>query len=254
MLDSMTGVCYTLVHHLSTWLTPAFGQAATAAAVVLATVLIHIVLHPLARREIKGERTRAQILPHIQQLAAQHRGNPRAFRAAVTRLRKEKNISPYAGLGPALLQFPILVVLLNLFMASTISGHPNELLHEQLAGTPMGAYWIGALSTGYTSRQTFVFTALTLLTILACWLASIDAKKRASSSPNPLPIHTARLLRLTPFIPALFLVVTPLAASLYTLVSTIWVTGERWLLRRRYAPAQAEQPAPAHTAEMRRSG
>ncbi|MFJ8955343.1 YidC/Oxa1 family membrane protein insertase [Streptomyces sp. NPDC102381] len=249
MLDFLTSAVFDLVDQTSRWLEPWCGSAATAVTVVLFTLAVHALLRPLARREVRGEADRSRILPEIQHLARRHRGDPRAFRSAVTQLRRDKGVSPFAGLGPSLLQLPILVVMFNLFVADSFGSRPNTLLDDGVLGARLGAYWPSAMD-GFSPGPVGLFVVLLACTFTACWFGSLDAKLRADASPTALPGHTRVLLRLTPYIPLVFLVTTPVAACLYTTVSTVWVTVERWVLRRRLTAgpkAGPVQDSPAGT-------
>ncbi|MGW0901671.1 hypothetical protein ACWD0G_32735, partial [Streptomyces goshikiensis] len=91
-----------LVAQLGRFLEPVLAESATAAAIVLFTVLVRLALHPLSRA---------------------------AFRGA----------TPAAGCLPVLLQLPVFFVMYQAFSSAEVGGAANELLGHRLFAAPLGA-------------------------------------------------------------------------------------------------------------------
>ncbi len=71
---------YHLVSSLATVISPLIGSLATAAAIVLFTMAVRMVLVPLSYRAMKGMDTQARMAPQVQAIASDRRRPQRAAR------------------------------------------------------------------------------------------------------------------------------------------------------------------------------
>ncbi|MFB6583828.1 YidC/Oxa1 family membrane protein insertase [Streptomyces sp. NPDC056402] len=238
-----------LVAELGRLLEPVLAQSATAAAIVLFTVLVRLALHPLSRA---------------------------AFRGA----------TPAAGCLPMLLQLPVFFVMYQAFSSAEVGGKANELLGHRLFAAPLGARWTEALGEGGPfGAQGLVFLGLFgAIAVVAAWsavrgrrtaasvaaaaaVAAADPKKpagrvaprggakagtkggtkggsKAGAGGGVMAEVTAEqqevmrklggVLPLLSFGTLITAAVVPLAAGLYLLTTTAWSVAERaWLQYRK---------------------
>lgn len=239
-----------LVAELGRLLDPVLAQSATAAAIVLFTVLVRLALHPLSRA---------------------------AFRGA----------TPAAGCLPMLLQLPVFFVMYQAFSSAEVGGKANELLGHRLFAAPLGARWTDALGEGGPfGAQGLVFLGLFgAIAVVAAWsavrgrrtAASVAAaaaeakaagpKKRAgrvapkgkagatagagaaagvmaevSAEQQEVMRKLGGVLPLLSFGTLITAAVVPLAAGLYLLTTTAWSVAERvWLQHRKERAERAEE-------------
>ncbi|MET9691280.1 YidC/Oxa1 family membrane protein insertase [Streptomyces sp. NPDC006514] len=230
-----------LVAELGRLLEPVLAQSATAAAIVLFTVLVRLALHPLSRA---------------------------AFRGA----------TPAAGCLPILLQLPVFFVMYQAFSSAEVGGKANELLGHRLFAAPLGARWTEALGEGGPfGAQGLVFLGLFgAIAVVAAWsavrgrrtaasvaaaaaAAAADPKKPAgrvapkggakagtkagagggvmaevSAEQQEVMRKLGGVLPLLSFGTLITAAVVPLAAGLYLLTTTAWSVVERaWLQYRK---------------------
>ncbi|PWK65518.1 YidC/Oxa1 family membrane protein insertase [Streptomyces sp. CG 926] len=250
-----------LVAELGRLLEPVLAQSATAAAIVLFTVLVRLALHPLSRA---------------------------AFRGA----------TPAAGCLPMLLQLPVFFVMYQAFSSAEVGGKANELLGHRLFAAPLGDRWTDALGEGgLFGAQGLVFLGLFgAIAVVAAWsavrgrrsaasVAAAAAAATAAGSKKPAGRGAPQgkagakagvkagagagagvmaevsaeqqevmrklggVLPLLSFGTLITAAVVPLAAGLYLLTTTAWSVAERaWLQHRkeraeRSAEQRVEQPA-----------
>ncbi|MFF3017507.1 YidC/Oxa1 family membrane protein insertase [Streptomyces sp. NPDC057939] len=225
---------------------PVLAESATAAAIVLFTVLVRLALHPLSRA---------------------------AFRGA----------TPAAGCLPVLLQLPVFFVMYQAFSSSEVGGEANELLGHRLFAAPLGSRLTGALAEGGPlGPQGLVFLGLfAAIAVVAAWSAVRGRRAAAAAPALPVPTPGPRagkagagagkasaqpkpavelsaeqqaamrklggVLPLLSFGTLITAAVVPLAAGLYLLTTTAWSVAERaWLQHRkdRAAAAAGEGDAP----------
>ncbi|WP_392891507.1 YidC/Oxa1 family membrane protein insertase [Streptomyces sp. LN699] len=240
-----------LVAQLGRLLEPVLAESATAAAIVLFTVLVRLALHPLSRA---------------------------AFRGA----------TPMAGCLPMLLQLPVFFVMYQAFSSAKVSGAANELLGHRLFAAPLGDRWTDALGEGGVfGAPGLVFLGLfAAIAAVAAWSAVRGRRAAAAAPPVPvaLPVGAAKgaaakrvaakgaatkgaaaksgargsaaaaanalpqvtaeqqammrklggVLPLLSFGTLITAAVVPLAAGLYLLTTTAWTVAERaWLQHRK---------------------
>ncbi len=223
------GAAYHLVSSLAAVLAPLIGPLAPAAAIVLFTMAVRLVLVPLSYRAMKGTDTQARMAPQVRALRKQHSGQPEAFQRALAALYRAEGTSVYAGCLPALLQWPLFSVLYLVFRSPVIGGVRNALLGHDLLGAPLGGYWLSG--AGPFSAQGAVFAGLFLLLAGIGWVTARKTSALAAPAAGA-GAAPAALTRVIPYITVAFAAFLPLASGLYLATTTAWTLAERLLLRR----------------------
>ncbi|MEV2215414.1 YidC/Oxa1 family membrane protein insertase [Streptomyces sp. NPDC050997] len=234
-----------LVQHLADLLQPLFGATAAAAAIVLFTALVRLLVHPLSRAAARGQKARSALQPKIAELRKRHAKNPEKLRKAVLELHAEEKVSPLSGCLPGLLQLPAFFLLYHLFSNTEIGGRSNELLSHQLFAAPLGERWADALGDGGMFGGAGLVYVGIFTAVAAVAAFNYRRTKRmtaANAVPSAMPAGSGEQLpglgamnRVMPFMSffTLFTVaVVPLAAALYVVTSTTWSAVERAVLYR----------------------
>ncbi|MER5870892.1 hypothetical protein [Streptomyces sp. NPDC002044] len=250
------------VAQLGRLLEPVLAQSATAAAIVLFTVLVRLALYPLSRAAFRGT-------------------------------------TPLATCLPMLLQLPVFFVMYQAFSAAEVGGAANELLGQRLFEAPLGARWSGALGEGgLLGAQGLVFLGLfAAIAAVAAWSAvrgrraaaaigsaavapgaraggkagaksgtkagakagvRPGAAKAGAGRPAEMTAEQQELMRkvggvlpLLSFGTLITAAVVPLAAGLYLLTTTAWSVAERiWLQRRKDRAERAASAGAAGAAKV----
>ncbi|MEU0002974.1 membrane protein insertase YidC [Streptomyces sp. NPDC006314] len=228
-----------LVEQLADLLTPFFHASAAAAAIVLFTALVRLLVHPLSRAAVRGQRARAALQPRIAELSAKHAKDPGRLREAVLELHAEEKVSPLSGCLPGLLQLPAFFLLYHLFSGG---GAGNGLLTHRLFAAPLDGRWADALADGGVFGPAgLVYLGLFALTAAVATFNYRRTKRMGRTNPVTVAAEGEQLPGLgavnqvMPFLSFLTLVtvaVVPLAAALYIVTSTTWSVLERAALDR----------------------
>ncbi|MFI7283937.1 YidC/Oxa1 family membrane protein insertase [Micromonospora chersina] len=232
-LHAVTSAAATVVTWLADTLAPLTGGAATAAAIVLFTVGVRLLISPLTLAQVRGERRRAALAPEVRDLQRRYADDPGRLQGELFALYRRAGASPVAGCLPALLQAPFFLVMYRLF--ATGDGHTN-LLDEKLAGAPLGWH----LGDGLTGPVVAVFGVLLAALLVLAWWSARRARRAAAATgtiagaPTEGPGAAALgwLVPLLPFTTVLVGLVVPLAAVLYLVTTTAWTALEQAVLRR----------------------
>lgn len=231
-----------LVERLADLLQPLFGAAAAAAAIVLFTALVRLLVHPLSRAAARGQKARAELQPRIAELRRKHAKNPERLQRAVLELHAEEKVSPLSGCLPSLCQLPAFFLLYHLFSSSTIGGEANELLSHRLLAAPLGGRWSDALGDGGLLGGAGVVYVALFAVVAGVAAFSYRLTKRSMAERPVLPAGDGEavpgmgaITKVMPFMSFFTLVtvaVVPLAAALYVVTSTTWSAVERAVLHR----------------------
>ncbi|MFE1950134.1 YidC/Oxa1 family membrane protein insertase [Streptomyces sp. NPDC059524] len=255
-MSSFMSVFASLVAGLADVLDPLFHGASTAAAIVLFTALVRLLVHPLSRAGARGQRERLKLQPRIAELRKKHKKNPEALQKAILELHREEKVSPLSGCLPMLFQMPAFFLLYHLFSSRSIGGDPNELLGHTLGGAPLGGRFADALGHGgLLGEQGLVYVALFALVATVATFNYRRTKRQMALSARPeasgdgggqqVPGMAAmnRLMPLMSFMTLFSVAFVPLAAALYIVTSTTWSAVERAVLYRDMPYGAAAAPA-----------
>ncbi|MFJ5833818.1 YidC/Oxa1 family membrane protein insertase [Streptomyces sp. NPDC093089] len=221
-----------LVERLADLLQPLFATTATAAAIVLFTMLVRLAIHPLSRASARGQKARTRIAPELAALRKKHAKNPERLRKAVVELHAREKVSPFAGILPSLLQAPAFLLMYHLFSGDRMTGHT-------LLAAPLGGHWADALSHGGVfgpaGRVYLVLFALVAAVATFTYRrtkAQLAAQPLDLGQPTPGAGAITKVMPLLSFATLISVAVVPLAAALYIVTSTAWTAVERALLFR----------------------
>jgi YidC/Oxa1 family membrane protein insertase len=222
------GAAYHLVFALTHLLTPVAGGLAAAAAIVLFTAAVRLLISPLSFRALRGQAAIARLTPQIQALRTRHGRQPERFQREVTALYRREGTGPFAAIFPLLVQWPFLSVTYLLFRSATVGGARNQLLSDGLFGVPLGAHWLSG--GGLLSVHDVLFLAVFAILAALCWLSARLAKRAAPAAAAPA---AGWLTRVLPYVTVVIAVFTPLAAAIYLLTTVAWTLAERRLFLHR---------------------
>ncbi|WP_369378671.1 YidC/Oxa1 family membrane protein insertase [Streptomyces sp. cg36] len=245
LFDAFSG----LVERLADLVQPVFHGSATAAAIVLFTMLVRLAVHPLSRQAARGQKARAALQPRLAELRKKHAKEPEALRKAVMELHAAEKVSPFSGCLPSLLQLPAFFLLYQLFSGSGLGGH-STLLGHRLLGAPLFGRWADALGDGGpVGGAGLVYLALFAVVTGVATFNYRRTKRQLATNPMvpadqgegvPGLDAITKFMPLMSFATLITVAVVPLAAALYVVTSTAWSAFERaWLYRDRTAPAPA---------------
>jgi len=243
-IAAILDAAYGALTALSAALEPLAGTAASAAAVILVTLLIRALLIPVGISQAKAEQTRARLAPKLREIQKRHKKNPERLQRETMQLYKDENTSPFAGCLPVLLQAPVVGILYTLFLRTDIAGHANDLLTHDLFGASLGTSLVHMLFAGPFSLPTL----LVYLALIAIMIAVAEVTRRVF---RPVPVDDSplsspgmlRIMNALHYLTAVFAIFVPLAASLYLTVTVAWTLVQRMILRRRYPLPVTASPA-----------
>jgi YidC/Oxa1 family membrane protein insertase len=255
LLGVPVGAAYHLVSTLTYLLTPVAGGLAAAAAIVLFTAAVRLLLSPLSLRALRGQAAMSRLAPQVQALRTRYGRQPERFQRELAALYQREGASPFGSILPLLAQWPFLSVTYLLFRSATVDGARNQLLSGRLFGVPLGAHWLSG--AGLLSLYGAVFLAIFALLAALCWLSARLVQRAASvavapaagpSTARPDPAEALAsskagvlVARVVPYVTVVIAAFAPLAAAVYLLTTVAWTIAERRFFLRGTAGPHSQQ-------------
>jgi YidC/Oxa1 family membrane protein insertase len=196
---------------------------------------VRALLLPLAIRVLRAGRAREALAPQIARLRARHADDPARLLKEIHAVHEQAGVSQLAGIGPALAQAPVMLVLYRLGHVPIIAGTQNVVWAAGLFGAPLAGQAPAVVaSAGLLSGPGLVVAGL-LLAALALAITSArqaTARLRVAAAGSEVPSSHVFLARVLPYGTLAAAAFVPLAVMLYLVTSTAWTVAERaWLPR-----------------------
>lgn len=193
-------------------------------AIVLLTLLVKVVLHPLTRKSMKSQKAMQKIQPLIKQIKEQYKKEPQRQQQETMRIFRENGVNPVGGCLPMLLQMPIFFALYGVFARCFA-------MRQQ----PFISGWIDDLSqpdTVATFNNIPFFTTFNLnplplvYLVLQFWHMSMMPK-----SADPQMQSQQKMMRLMPLIFVFIFYSMPSGLVLYFAVQSLFTIIEYFLIK-----------------------
>ncbi|HEY3249387.1 MAG TPA: YidC/Oxa1 family membrane protein insertase [bacterium] len=195
-------------------------------AIILLTLAIKLVLHPLTRRQLRSMKQMQVLTPQINALRAKYKDNPQQMNSEVMSLYRANGVNPLSGCLPMLVQLPVLWGLFAVLRRVEIF-HGATFLGFSLEATP----WAHGLA-GLMSNP--------LLLIWPLLVAVSGYFQQRISITDP---QQARMFLFMPLMFGIFAVNFPIGLSVYWTTTTLAYILEYYIVVGR--PAQAKALAPS---------
>ncbi len=202
-----------------------------ALAIVLMTLVVKLVLHPLTRVQLRSMKAMQVLGPHIKALQQKYKDDRQGLQAATMALYRAHNVNPFGGCLPILVQMPILFALTrllfytkNLFTNATLFGIPSLRLDE------VPSRMLGQFTTHPLTLVVLIFP---LLVAATTWYQ----QRLTVTDPSQ-----AQMLILMPIMIGYFAMLYPLGLSIYWVVNTVAYIGEYFLVVGRPNPMASAPP------------
>ena len=208
-------------------------------AIVLLTVVVKLVLHPLTRTQLRSMKGMQVVAPHVEALRRKHKEDPRTLNQEIMKLYKAHNLNPAMGCLPMLVQMPVFIALWRLLYTKGLFGNATVfgLPWMRLDQVPSLQMILSGVTAGHPEHLLlFVFPVLVGVTM---WLQ----QRLTITDPQQ-----ARMFILMPIMMGYFATIYPIGVSIYMIVSTLAYLGEyRWVVGRPHpmisAPPKSQIPA-----------
>lgn len=191
-------------------------------AIILVTLAIKLVLHPLTRTQLRSMKEMQYLAPQIQALRAKHKDNPQQMNAEVMSLYRAHKVNPFGGCLPLLLQIPVLWALFAVLRRENIFN--------------------GAAFLGFPLDLVPTFGAITKEPLLAIWPVLVGVTTYFQQRMSVTDPQQARMFIFMPVLVGWFAMAFPIGLSIYWIMSTVAYIAEYYIVVGRLTPPVAAAP------------
>jgi YidC/Oxa1 family membrane protein insertase len=221
-------------------LVPNYGLA-----IALLTVLVMAVTAPLTIKSTRSARAMQRLLPELKKLQQKYTGDRVRLNQEMLALYRRHGVSPAGGFLPALLQFPVYIVLYGVIrgLAHTVDGgrvaaplyvNRATALARSVHAHPghLQAFGLNLSSSLFSVHPSWVaalpYAALVLGAIAVQWLQTWQMNRKTPGGATPAPAWQ----RYLPVVFALVYLRLPAGVIVYVIVSACCRMAIQWLALR----------------------
>ena len=205
-------------------------------AVILLTILVRVVLFPLARRAVKTQMAMRKVAPEIEALKTTHKDDPQEQARATFELYRKHGIKPFSSFFLLLVQLPVLFGLYAVFVRSGLPTVDPALLYAAVpVPVAVSVDFLGFIDV--TGKSVLLALVAGITQALYARL-SMGPKKEAKSDgtfANDLARNFELQARyVLPAIMAVFAYIASSAVALYFITSNVFMLAQELLMGRRF--------------------
>lgn len=203
------------------------------AAIVLLTIAIKLVLHPLTRKQLASMKAMQALTPQMEVLRRKYKDDPKQLNAEVMNLYRANKVNPLGGCLPLLIQLPVLYALFALLRKPGLFGG-ETLLGLSLEANP--------------TFQAIAENPILVLVPLLSGLTTYYQQKMSITDPQQ-----AKMFIFMPILIAWFATQFPLGLSVYWISSTVAYIVEYFIVVGPPRPVKVAPPRqPTAAAKAKR--
>jgi YidC/Oxa1 family membrane protein insertase len=200
-------------------------------AIILLTILIRVILYPLAKKQIESQKKMQELQPEIKRLQEKHKNDKEKQGRALMDFYKEKKINPASGCLPLIVQIVFIIALYRALVAGINFSECKDLYSFVACPSAIKTGFLGILDLAKPSLVLAVLTAAaqyfqTKMMMPGASGQTTDGKTDFSQAMSKQMLYLGPLLTL--FIGAKF----PAGLPLYWLVMTVFMIVQQWWMTR----------------------
>ena len=192
-------------------------------AIILMTVVIKILLWPLAQKSYKSMERMRKIQPFMKQVQEKYKDDKQEMQREIMRLYKAYKVNPAAGCLPIFIQLPVFIGLYQGLLNAVELRHAPFITHLPFTDI----FWLADLS----AADPYYITPLVMG-------ATMFIQQRMTPAPGD-PMQ-AKMMMFMPLIFIFFFLNFPSGLVVYWLVNNVLSIGQQWLTKRATEKAQAK--------------
>lgn len=208
-------------------------------AVIIVTVLVRLLLWPLANKQLHSQRAMQALAPEIAKLRKKAGGDKQKESQMLMELYKEKGISPFASLTPVLVQMPLLIAFYYALRHAIKAGDIAKYVYEPIRN--MAAVKLILANPAAYQPMLFGFIDISkpnfVIAVLAAVAQYIQTRQIMPKKPAEKGDSAAQMAQMSvlifPFMTFLFAMSLPSALGLYWFTASLVAIFQQWLILRK---------------------
>lgn len=211
-------------------------------AVIIVTIIVRIILFPLARRAIQSQIDMKRIAPEVEAIKKKYKDKPEEQTKATFALYKERDVHPFAGFLVTLIQLPVLFALYYIFARGGFPAINTEIVYPFLhIPTAINMEFLGFVNMGASHNIVLaVLAALSQMTYTRLTMGPRGSQTPMEAVESSFSQDMAKSFDLQaryvlPLVIGVFGYFLPAVASLYWVTSNLFMIGQEYATGRRFS-------------------
>ncbi len=210
-------------------------------AVVLITILVKIILHPLSKKAIETQIKMKHLEGDMNTLKDKHKNNKEEQARAMMELYKEKKVNPFSSIILLVVQLPIIFALYRIFFQNSLPAVDETLLYSFIhAPDIINMMFLGFFDLSQKSLFFAILAGISQYFQAKFSLASVPDKNKPANKDDKQSFQadfaksmSMQMKYVLPIITFFISYKISAVVALYWFVSNVWAVGQELLVRRR---------------------
>lgn len=196
-------------------------------AIILVTLLVKTILHPLTRKAMVSGHKMQKIQPLMKQIRERYKNDPQKLNQETMRLFREHEVSPMGGCLPMLIQMPIFLALYGAFSRGFVFRQASFLWIQDLSHPDRLLTW----DTEIPLLSWVTGNSLNLLPLLYLGLNLLQMRMQPQSD-DPQIQQQQQMMKFMPIFFVFLFYSMPAGLVLYFAVQSLYSLLEQWIIKR----------------------
>lgn len=208
-------------------------------AIVALTVLIRILLYPVAQKQIESQKKLQDLQPEIKKLQDKYKGDKEKQGRALMDFYKERKVNPASGCLPLVIQIVFFIALYRAFIAGlNFDSGCNDLYGFVSCPASLNVKFFGLLDLAKPNAVLAVVAAASqfVQTKMMMSKTPVSQKKDDFSS-----IMNKQMLYIGPVLTLFIGLRFPAGLAVYWIVNTLFAIGQQYLIMKKNPDAGANK-------------
>lgn len=208
-------------------------------AIVALTVLIRILLYPVAQKQIESQKKLQDLQPEIKKLQDKYKGDKEKQGRALMDFYKERKVNPASGCLPLVIQIVFFIALYRAFIAGlNFDSGCNDLYGFVSCPASLNVKFFGLLDLAKPN---------TVLAVVAAASQFVQTKMMMSKTPvsqkkdDFSSIMNKQMLYIGPVLTLFIGLRFPAGLAVYWIVNTLFAIGQQYLIMKKNPDAGANK-------------
>lgn len=206
-------------------------------AVIILTIVIKLLLHPLTIKGLRQQRKTNELQPKLREIKEKYKNDKAQQSRATMELYKREKINPMSGCLPMLIQLPIIIALYKVFL----DGFKPEVLQANLYSFVPNPGIMNNTFLGIINMESRVFIIVLALMAgvgqfiqMKMTTASTKKKTEEGKGKDFAASMQSQMLYIFPVVSVLLVYKLGAVIGLYWLVTILFSIGEQYLVNKKY--------------------
>ncbi len=205
-------------------------------AIIIISVIIKLILHPLSRKSAKSQRALQTLQPKIEAIKEQYKDQKEKLAQETLALYKKEKISPFSSCLPLLIQFPIIIAVYQVLRSGLRTNDFQELYSfvanpGTINTTMFGLSWLD-LSKPQIFLGVLAGIAQFWQTRLLMSKKKIHKVNEEKKEPGMMETMNKQMMYTMPIITVVISATLPGGLALYWFVMTLFGALEQYIVNR----------------------